>query len=131
MRWRVGFLAAASAGRVWWHRLLRPGFCHCWATRRLGKNLWLWVEWCPERLVVGLMGSRHVRALSLAAASVVIYDMPEAAPRRARLPVLPFHHCAGVVAHSLAIPGWAITPWRLACALRRRGGVALVRRQAG
>ena len=131
MLWRVGFIGSDQAGRTWWHRILAPGYAHCWAARRLCRNLWLWVEWCPERLVCGLMSSAHVRQMSKAAAVVIVYEQPPTPPRRPRLPVMPFHHCAGIIAHALSLPGWGITPWRLACALRRRGALALMRLDHG
>lgn len=131
--WRIGFVGAVPGEVRWWQWLLRPGFVHCWAARRLSPGVWLWIEWVPHRLVCNLVTAAHVRRCSVAAAALAVWHAPaEGGERRARRPMLSLHHCATTVAHALGVglraPG---TPWSLACALRRRGAVLLKTPVAG
>lgn len=118
--WVVGFMA--QAGRpAWYQRLLRPGYAHCWAAKWLASDLWLWVEWTPERLIFGMAGDALVCRAMGAAHEVLRFEQPEDAPHPPR-PVLALHHCASIVSHAIGLrpKPWA-TPWRLRCALLRRG----------
>lgn len=123
-RWRVGFARAEPGGSAWWQRrLLRPGFAHVWATRRIMRDCWLWLEWTPEKLLVGMVSSGMVRRVSAAASCVLVYDAPlDGTPRWSRLPWPRCLYCVSLVADALSVPvrPWA-TPWALSCALRKRG----------
>ncbi|MBW8268294.1 hypothetical protein [Caldovatus aquaticus] len=129
MRWRIGFLAAAEPATGWWQRLLRPGYAHVWASRRLWRGLWLWAEWTPERIILGVCGPDLVRRASVAAHEVLVFDAGVAGePRRWRLAWPHLLDCVTLVADTVGVrvPPWC-TPWRLRCALRRRGAFPLRR----
>lgn len=133
MRWRIGFLAAAAPATGWWQRLLRPGYAHVWAARRLWRGLWLWAEWTPERIILGVCGPELVRRASRGAHQVLIFDgTVEGERRHLRLPLPHLLHCVTLVADvtGVRVPPWC-TPWRLACALRRRGAFPLRRAGGG
>lgn len=129
MRWRVGFTDQARQVPRLYQRLLRPGYRHCWAARRICKRLWIYVEWTSDRLIAGLVTPEFVRSQSLAATSVLVWEGPEhGGVRGAHAPLVGLVHCSTTTAHVLGLPGRAgITPWLLACALRRRGAAMLMR----
>lgn len=129
MRWRVGFQAAAAPATRWWQRWLRHGYAHVWAARRMWRGVWLWVEWTPERLLLGVCGPDLVRRASLSAHEVLVFEANlHGEPRRFGLPAPHLLNCVTLVADALGIrvPPWC-TPWGLACVLRRRGAFSLRR----
>ena len=128
MIWRVGFMALADKA-AWYQRLLRPGYAHCWAAKWIGEDLWLWVEWTPERMLFGLASDAMVKDATAAAHEVVELwqAVTRAYPPR---PVLALHHCASIVSHTIGIrpKPWA-TPWSLRCALHRLGARSITAQQ--
>ena len=130
--WRIGFVPCAAHRKTWWERLMRPGYHHLWASRRVSRNCWLWVEWTRERLIVGIVGAAFVRRASAAAHEVVAYAPGFRLRRRAiAFPVPSLIYCVTVAADltSVAVLPWA-TPWGFRCALLRKGGKPLRRLEA-
>lgn len=132
MRWRVGFVDQASNVPRFYRRFLQPGYRHCWAARRICRRLWIYCEWTAERLIVGLVTPAFVRRKSQAASAVLVWDGPEMSGKtRPHLPLVGLVHCSTTTAHVVGLPASAgATPWRLACALRRRGALMLMRAPA-
>lgn len=128
-RWRVGFADAGEGVPRFYQRFLAPGYLHCWAARRICRGLWYFVEWTPHRLVCGVVTPAFVLGLSRRASSVLIYeDQGGNGVRDLHAPLVSFVHCSTTLAHVLGLsPMAGLTPWRLACALRRRGAVMLMR----
>ncbi len=129
--WAVGFMRATEAASWWQRRLLRRGYAHCWATRPLdldGEGIWLWVEWVPDCVIFGLASTETVERAIGAAFEVVEWRQDltaEGAPRR---PILAWHQCVTLVAHTIGRrPRPLATPWWLRCALLRDGGRPMVR----
>jgi hypothetical protein len=120
VRWLVAFQALRPGISPWWSRLLRPGYAHCWAMRRVWRGCWIWIEWTPMRLAVGLVQPELVREAIASADLVLVYRAPPVASR-VQLPRPVFIHCASAVANAIGV--WALwpTPYGLACALRKRG----------
>lgn len=119
--WWVGFMAAVPGERLWWHRLLRPGYVHCWAARRLWAGNWLWLEWSHNGLTHGLISGVAVQRMVRAAHEVVVIRRPrvrdDAAPMWPRFGML---HCSILLGHALGLRGW--TPWRLRREVVASGG---------
>jgi hypothetical protein len=128
-RWLVGFRSLPGQDRPWWVRLLRlrEGYHHAWCCRRLMPGWWLWCEWTPGKLLVGVVGADLVRRAVAAADEVLIYRAAAGAPRRVSLPQPAFLHCVVLVAQLVGLRLWWPTPWALACALRARGARTLLR----
>lgn len=124
--WWVGFVDAADV--AWWQRWLRPGYRHCWAAREIDANLWMLVEWTPERVVFGLANAPLMQRYAAQAHEVLVWVDPVNDPPTLRRPVLAIHQCASIVSHVMGIrPRPFATPWWLACAMRRLGASSLVR----
>ncbi len=123
--WYVGFCPILGRPQLV-QRLLREGYAHCWAARRIDQNLWYWVEWTPERLILGLCDDALVLRASGGATEVLAITLAEDAPAPRR-PQLALHHCATIVSHVVGLRAkpWA-TPWALRCALLRAGAFAVV-----
>jgi len=133
-RWVVGFRSLPDGARPWWVRLLRlrDGFHHCWAARCISPGFWLWVEWTPDRLVLGVTEPSLVRRAVAAADLVLLFRAAAGDARRVSLPQPAMLHCAVLVAQAVGLRLWWPTPHGLACALRARGAVPLLRdRRAG
>jgi hypothetical protein len=125
-RWVIGFRGAIPGATPWWARWLRRGYVHCWAARRLWSGAWLWVEWTPERLVVGVCTPDLVRRAAAGADRVLLYRAADGAARRVSLPQPGFIHCAQLVAQAVGVRLWWPTPYGLACALTARGARLLL-----
>lgn len=123
--WVVGFVEATGEASWWQRRLLRRGYAHCWAARPLcreGDGLWLWVEWVPDCVVLGVATTATVRAAAEGAHEALRWRQDLSAAGAPRRPLLAWHHCASLTAHTIGCrPRWLATPWWLRCALRRRG----------
>jgi hypothetical protein len=122
-RWRVGFLDSPEPTLA--QRLLRPGYRHCWAAKAICPDIWLWVEWTPERLIFGLASDELVQDAEREAGLVLEVLQPDDAPAPVR-PVFALQHCAAVVSHAIGFrPAPWVTPYRLARALSRAGARAI------
>jgi hypothetical protein len=112
----------------WWQRWLRPGFAHCWAARRFADGIWTWLEWGPQGILLANVTEEFLLEREAEASLVLEVEVAEGGRVRRPVPLPALHHCASLCAHvarlRLALP----TPWRLACALRRRGARVLWRR---
>lgn len=129
--WVVGFVEAVPSSPWWMRRLLRRGYAHCWAARCIdhdGAGLWLWAEWTPERLLLGLANHDLVRRSMAGSHELVGWRQDLAAEGGPVRPILAFHQCVTLVAHTVGLrPPSLSTPWRFRCALLRAGGCVLLR----
>ena len=123
--WYAGFAPIIGQPQLV-QRFLKAGYAHCWACKQIDANLWYWVEWTPERLILGLCDDQLVLRASGAATEVLAILQPDDRPGPRR-PVFALQHCASIVSHAIGFRPrpWA-TPWSVRCALLRAGAFAVV-----
>ncbi len=102
----------SPAAPLWWLRLLRPGFRHCFVAVR-GDSGWLLLDPLSHRIALGLLPAAtdpvaHYRALGHIALTV-----PVTVPPRRPAPFAPFT-CVEAVKRVLGMHDRSVlTPWQL------------------
>lgn len=119
-RWFVGFIEAEVP---WWLRLLtRPNFRHVVALRYDHRfDVWIFIEWSSRRLFVENYKGEEidpVLAKLRAEGGMLALDVTTRTNFAPRAPL----YCVSWTKQLLGISApWVLTPWQLACELRRRG----------
>lgn len=120
--WYVAFYDTPD--RRWWYCLTRRGYGHCAAFGFLpGANVWLVTEWNAGGLMVAAIDREALDDyIALVCRHGCVLEPPAGMKRRrvAYRPRLGLY-CITAVTELLGLSTWALTPWQLACALRRRG----------
>lgn len=110
--------------RHWWDLFTRPGFRHVtafgWIT---GTETWLMLDWSRAGLAVLALTPAEVdRFVAMASVNRGRFLKVRPGDRRiGRRRAVALSYCVPVVKHLLGLRFFALTPWQLFCALRRRG----------
>lgn len=112
--WRRGLVVFSGQADIWWLKLLRPGFRHCFLAL---QNETGWVVYEPLSHCTVLTPVAVAQGWDLAAwyrqnGFVVIDALPSIAPRRLA-PIRPYS-CVEAVKRVLGVQArWVLTPWQL------------------
>jgi hypothetical protein len=123
-QWFVAFYDAPVTGPArWWQIFTRHhrGFGHCSAFGYdPATRIWLYVDWTASGLAVYSFDDQTVETLLCAFAARGVILESDVGDARVNLPSLPLY-CVSVVKHLIGYKGFAVTPWQLYRALKRRG----------
>ncbi len=104
----VGFVGHAD---LWWLRLLRPGFRHCFAVIRQGP-FWVVIDPMSHHTLVRVESCPELMEFYVSRGITVVATRLRPPPRRPA-PWRP-HTCVEVVKRLLGLRApWVLTPWQL------------------
>lgn len=104
----VGFVGHAD---LWWLRLLRPGFRHCFAAIRTG-SVWVVVDPMSHHTLMRLECSPDLMGFYASRGITVVATRVRPPPRRPA-PWRPYT-CVEAVKRLLGVQAaWVLTPWQL------------------
>ncbi|MGE5476562.1 MAG: hypothetical protein ACM3Q1_07910 [Bacteroidales bacterium] len=124
--WSYALVVFADATDLWWLRLLRPGFRHCFVALRHGGG-WVVVDPMSHYTAVAsfplsedfdLIGWYRQHGLT-------VVPVKKNTPDKRVAPFMP-HSCVETVKRILGIREfWVVTPWQLFCHLNKTGKYVL------
>lgn len=114
MRWRRALVVFSGRADLWWLRLLKPGFRHCFVALE-GDSGWVVVEPLSHCTEVALLppGRDGDLAEWYRRHGLIVVETATATPRRKPAPWRPYS-CVEAVKRILGIQaGNVLTPWQL------------------
>ncbi len=124
--WDVALVVFSGRAGLWWLRLLRPGFRHCFVALR-GATHWVVVDPLSHRTCVAIIP--HPPEFDLATwyrrHEMTVVETRVIATREALAPIR-FYSCVESVKRILGIhAGYVLTPWQLFRHLNKTGKYGL------
>ncbi len=123
--WYVGFRKSNGVIPLPWRWLCKENYEHVFAMRYDAKvDCWVLCEWLGRNLHIELLTGEKVEWMFHQASvqgNMIAYEgrYPERLVLNFRMPI----YCVTWVKHLLGLKGcFAVTPYQLFCALRKRGG---------